>query len=609
MINALANHLWQSTLFAAAAVLLAIACRGNRARVRYRLWLCASLKFLVPFTFLFGLGSRVHWDRTDLPAASVAVSSAVVQIGVPFEHQDSLVSPQPTNASTEWIGTVAASVWLCGLFAVAAMRWRAWSRVRALMRAGHSFELNGIRTPSGATIRKSSALLSPSVVGWLRPVLLLPEDIETRLSRTQFEAVLAHEFCHIRSRDNLFSAIHMFVEAIFWFHPIVWFIGARLVDERERACDEEVLRLGNDPSEYAEGILNVYRAYAESSCRMTAGITGAALKKRIRGILQGSGRELNVTNKVALAATGMIALTLPIGAGMLRGSQSPFRPFNTPQWETVSVKPCAQVGGRGSLVTAPSNVAPTPRGNWFPGRLHFANCRTIESLVRFAYLLYGEGQHNNPMSYALRSSSVRGIPAELKSDGYEINAKAEGTPSGDMMQGPMLQTILEDRFKLRLHRETVDIPVYELTVAKGGPKLKPFQEGSCVLPPAGPPPEPGQPSRRVILPEGQKYCPLGHGGRKGNLQFYELPGNSLDSLAEVLSLDRPVINKTGIAGLFDLYLEYTPGDERPDFIRPDEPAGPSIFTALQDQLGLKLVTAKGPGTVLVVDHVERPKPN
>ena len=82
--------------------------------------------------------------------------------------------------------------------------------------------------------------------GTVRSVLLVPEGIADRLTPRQLEAVLAHELCHVRRRDNLTSAIHMIVEAMFWFHPLVWWIGARLVEERERACDEDVLRLGGE---------------------------------------------------------------------------------------------------------------------------------------------------------------------------------------------------------------------------------------------------------------------------------------------------------------------------------------------------------------------------
>ena len=117
--------------------------------------------------------------------------------------------------------------------------------------------------------------------GIFRPVLLLPEGITDRLSPAQLQAVLAHELCHVRRRDNLAAAIHMFVEALFWFHPLVWWIKARLIEEQERACDEEVLRLGGDPQVYAESILKICEFYLTSPLICVSGITGSNLKKRI----------------------------------------------------------------------------------------------------------------------------------------------------------------------------------------------------------------------------------------------------------------------------------------------------------------------------------------
>ena len=88
--------------------------------------------------------------------------------------------------------------------------------------------------------------MEPGVFGIFRPVLLVPEGITDRLTPAQWKTILTHELCHVRRRDNLTAAIHMAIEAIFWFHPLVWWIGKRLIDERERACDEEVLLAAGD---------------------------------------------------------------------------------------------------------------------------------------------------------------------------------------------------------------------------------------------------------------------------------------------------------------------------------------------------------------------------
>jgi len=170
-----------------------------------------------------------------------------------------------------------------------------------------------------------------------------------------------------------------------------------------------------------------------------------------------------------------------------------------------------------------------------------------------------------------------------------------------------MQALLEDRFKLKIHRETRQGPVYELTRAKGGSKLKPFQEGTCSPMPSAPPLPP--------LPPGQAYCHVmvSSGGS------LDAEGSALTELSGLLSLilDRQVIDKTGLAGKFDIHLRFAPddltaGQHGPPPDTPEAgagPTGPTVFTAVQEQLGLKQLPAKGPIDVLVIDHVERPSEN
>ncbi len=256
---------------------------------------------------------------------------------------------------------------------------------------------------------------------------------------------------------------------------------------------------------------------------------------------------------------------------------------------------------------------------------------TVKGLVQMAYVLFANGHVNPPWS---GSVPVNGGPGWINSDRYEIDAKAEGPQSQGMMRGPMLQTLLEDRFKLKLHRETVEVPVYELTVAKGGIKMQELKEGSCT--PADFafltqfPPQP-----LPQLPKGQEYCGgvsadgsrwLGSSGTMdGPNLTVEVRGMSLDEFCKMVighGMDRPVINKTGIMQRFVFRLKFAPDETTPKFLQGDEPGGaapnafpddlsrgPSIFTALQEQLGLKLVPAKGPGEFIVIDHVERPSKN
>src|SRR5215471_13936257 len=256
-LSPLANHLWQSTLFAAVAALLALALRRNRSQIRYWLWYAASLKFLLPFSILFSIGTRVEWTAT--PLRDPPLPSAIGQFGQPFA-----IPTMPLIASRQvpdlWTPApvLILAAWLIGSAAILIL----WcTRYRTVRRALREATLLPIDAP--VPVLSTPSPLEPGVFGIFRPVLLVPEGLASRLPPDQFRAILAHELWHLRRRDNLAALLHMFVEAMFWFHPAVWWIGAKLVEERERACDEEVLRQIGQPEEYATGILNVCKFYLE----------------------------------------------------------------------------------------------------------------------------------------------------------------------------------------------------------------------------------------------------------------------------------------------------------------------------------------------------------
>jgi bla regulator protein BlaR1 len=315
MIGQWTNHLWQSTLFAIVAALVTLNFRKNRAHVRYCLWLIASVKFLVPFALLMDLGNR-FWSAiaTSQIATKLAppyVSLAMQQIAQPFTDSPSLVPSAPLTHTADWIPIAILSIWLCGFLCVVFIRLRGWLRIRAAVRASSPIHIHGV-----GAVRSSPGLLEPGVVGIRRPTLLLPEGILTHLSPPQLEAVIAHELSHVRRHDNLTAAIHMVVEAVFWFHPLVWWIGARLIEERERACDEAVLSMGGEPRDYADAIVSVCKLYVEAPLDCVSGISGADLKKRIVRIMACDvALSMGLGRKLLLAAAGLLAVAVPVVMG------------------------------------------------------------------------------------------------------------------------------------------------------------------------------------------------------------------------------------------------------------------------------------------------------
>ena len=532
------------------------------------MWFSASFKFFVPFALLMSLGSHLYWESAAKIAAP-AVATAMVQITQPFPEAVSFVHSTPRGA--DWTLVALFAFWACGFGTISLIRVRGWLRIWAAVRASSSLEL-----PVPVEVRSSSGLLEPGIVGWLRPILLLPEGIQDRLSPLQLEAVLAHELCHVRRRDNLFASIHMIVEAIFWFHPLVWWIGARLVEERERACDEEVLSLVSESRVYAEGILNVCKLYIESPLVCVSGVTGANLRRRIEAIMTNrKGQQLNRAKKFLLASAGVAALAIPLTIGVgnppaIR-AQSPAAP--SPQFDVASIKPNNSGANPSSVRVAPG------------GRLTAFNA-SLRSFITQAY--------------QIPDFELSGGPAWMNSDRYDIEARGPATATPEQIM-QMLQALLADRFQLKIHRETRELPVYALLIGKNGSKLEPSRGGDCWDPTAGiPPPTPDA-----------RPC----GGFRNAPN--EMSGVKVPMYRFVLNLSRflgrTVIDKTGLGGAYDITLKWTP-DESQAFLAPagqppSDSSGPSIFTAVQEQLGLRLESQKGPVEVLVIDHVEKPSEN
>jgi uncharacterized protein (TIGR03435 family) len=589
---ALANHLWQSTLFAAAAALLALALRKNRAQTRCALWLIASLKFLVPFALLIAAGTHLRWPAAA-PIAAPTFSVAAQQIGQPFttpEISTSVLMPAVSNASSPII-TILFSIWLCGFVAVLFSWWKRWMRVRAIVRCASPLSLQ-VPVP----VLSSPTLLEPGVFGIFRPVLLLPAGITAHLSPSHLESILAHELCHVRRRDNLAAAIHMFVAALFWFHPLVWWIGARMVEERERACDEEVLRLGNQPQVYAESILRTCQFYLESPLVCVSGVTGSDLKKRIVRIMaQRMAAGLNLRKKLLLTAAAIAALALPLALGLLNASESRAQSGQTapsPSFEVASIKP-TKAGVPGMFIRIQ------------PGGRFAATGMTMKLLMQEAYGVKEAQITQAPPWFDSERFDIEAKPDE--SLGTEIDKLSPDQRKDKIMQ--MLQALFVERLKLKLEHETRDLPVYELVVAKNGPK---FHESTykppARLPDSPPPPTKGRPPGQGIWMAGRGNLTVTYGG--------------LDMFATVLSrvVGRIVLDKTGLTGKYDFKLRWTPDESQgpilpggppngPNGAPPPESSGPSLFTAIQEQLGLKLQSEKAPVDVLVIEHVEKPSEN
>jgi bla regulator protein blaR1 len=182
LFNQVFNHLWQSTLFAAAAGLLTLALRNTHARARYWIWLTASVKFLIPFSLLVGIGSHIEWrtgTATSQPEWSLLMEQVSQPFAAPAVRSSAPAAALPPRRIRFQLFYFAA--WTCGFVAVVFSWWLRWRRIHVAAR-----EASPLKLALPIEVMSSPALLEPGVFGIRKPVLLLPEGITDRLTPAQW---------------------------------------------------------------------------------------------------------------------------------------------------------------------------------------------------------------------------------------------------------------------------------------------------------------------------------------------------------------------------------------------------------------------------------------
>jgi uncharacterized protein (TIGR03435 family) len=235
-------------------------------------------------------------------------------------------------------------------------------------------------------------------------------------------------------------------------------------------------------------------------------------------------------------------------ACFLLGALAAFgQPAPPPAFEVASVKPNTSESG-------------SSRTSGTTGQLTITN-RSLKQLIE--------------MAYSVQDFQIAG-PEWLSAAKFDIVAKIPAGAQTDQRPA-MMQSLLAERFHLAVHRDSREMPAHALVVAKSGPKMQQVEPGGTNMNNSG----------------------------NNNSRHITAERVSMAALAETLAriVEHPVVDQTGLPGVYSLKLEYTPDNAKSD--RPDGAAGPSIYTALQEQLGLKLQTQKLPVEIIVVDRVER----
>jgi uncharacterized protein (TIGR03435 family) len=559
-----------------------------------------------------------------LPAASAIAPYVAIRVSVPapavladaMASFDESRAPMPTDVvtssadqapavqrpATVSLATVVTMIWLLGfvvclapvaigLFEMRSLGGRGlpWAHGRALTdRLALSL---GLRRRVGIVLHETVS--GPMTYGTSRPTIVMPFDAEDWTDE-QLTRAIVHELEHIRRADWMTQCLARTLCAAYWFHPLVWIARRQLVLEAERASDDAVLRYA-EASAYADQLVDLARRLSAGHRPLLAMANRRDLAARVRALLDGR-QPRGRAGAWLVAVVSCIAAALVLVMSPMRvvaGSQQPQTTGVRPHFDVVSVRPCD------------SNPPPSPppsgagRGAGAGGvspQHFFLECRTVSNMIVNAYLAFNGGHFNEPSTRPIFDMLHAG-PDWSRSEKFTIEATTSVATPPMVMHGPMLQAVLQDRFKLEMHRETREVPVYELVVAKGGAKVTPFKPGSCV---------PWDWSfflQQPALEPGQHRCTSApQMDSNGNL-VQNVEAMTLDDWVtndRVLLLgERPVVNKTGITGLQTFRLVSPAHSETPE----------ERAAEYRKQLGLDLRSARGPREFLILDHVERPTPD
>jgi len=576
----LLNHLWQSTLVAGAAWLVcATMLRANSPRVRFGVWLAASLKFLVPFAAFVGIG---HWLAVRpllTPAQSQQVFDMVAAGPKGIATTPFRVPPAPQAAASSGhdLLLVFAALWALGTVVVLSRWLKSWWTIRAAARTAQPAGVfQGIPVLSSQTMRDQR--IEPGLFGLWRQVILLPAGMDTRLTAAQFQAVLVHEWNHAQRRDNLTAALQMLLEAIFWFYPVVWMVGRRLMEERELACDQAVLEHA-EPDVYAEGILNVCKLYCTSALTCVAGISGADLRARVESILRNERpRELGRARRWGLAAALVLLIAAPAILGLLT-SQAAFA-----QQANSFVGLATSADKKFEVATVKLNDQ--SNSSWRLGPPGKGSITIINRPLRGIIV----------QSFRTQRQMVVGGPDWMETTNYDIVGKGPDPTMTNPEVWEMMRSLLIERFHLKYHVEDREMPVFALTVLPGGHKLKLGENGRCVEEI-----KTGKNCGDIIVP------PFG-------TAMYNMPIGALITGIGARA-GRPIVDKTRLTSKYDVNITWLPDGAKledlnlQDIPKEYRPQEVSLFDALQQQAGLKLEPQRAPMPVIVIDSVTRPDPN
>jgi uncharacterized protein (TIGR03435 family) len=536
------------------------------------------------------------------PAAPPSVSSQSATAGEAFAASGAGRSMMP----------LVVAIWLSGVAVLLARLAGGCWRLRRLRNAAYDDAPSSWQAASDAIARRlrlsrpvfvvdSHRVDTPTVIGWLRPVIVLPLAAMSNLAPAQVEAILAHELAHIRRHDFLINVLQTVAETLLFYHPAVWSMSSRIRAEREHCCDDIAVDVCGDAVTYAAALTEL-AAWSVTRSPLALAATSGSLIIRIRRLLHGSSDDAPRTSSRLLVGGLALALVLvvfsvravsvtqvddaaatspddgrfgPADANRLVG----FALFPGPRpWPTEDPRDARSWG---LTVASPS------------GDVRHVGF-TARSLIRHAYDAIGV--------------PIGDAPAWLDGETFDLRTSVDVAVTDAAWEGAMqaaVREVLEQRLGLVVHREQREFPVQALLMATPDARLGPairVATSDCWK-------APERPRSRTQPACGLEDTLTGLQGTRMTMAEFAAEIRATSPLAP----DFPVVDRTGLSGEYDFRIRFgflpvaAVASGHPVFATVVAPLGfRTIETALPEQLGLTLEKSTAPFEVLVIDHIQRP---
>ena len=567
----LLHFIWQGAAIAGLAAAGLRLLRRARPQARYLL-ACFALGAMAVVPIATALVLSAEAPIAFGRAAVLPVSTDAAGPDTPL-HTPPGAADQHATAALPWV----VAFWGAGVFVLLARLAHAWYRLGTLRRAAMAAPPSTWAGAAAATaarlgIRRaihvvdSLAIETPLVVGWLRPIVLMPVAALTHLTPDQVTAILAHELAHIRRHDFAINLLQTVLETALFYHPGVWWLSRRIRAERELCCDATAVEVTGDALGYVEALTQM-DAWRAGNARLALAATGGSLLDRVRHVLAADATPpaRGLSGLIAAAALLVVATG---GAAYVTAIETRAEPEpDAVAWRIVFDHPSGELTIKG-----------------FTGR----------DLIRFAY--------------DVPASRVIGGPSWLDEESIDLSAHLAEDPGASGIQG-VIREILQTRLGLTTRTETKEFPAYALINSTGGgPGLTPA--APCINVQTW---LEGNPARRPRDLNGRRRC----GTWDASYTALHGTGVSMADVAGMIEeffrqgLDHlDVFDRTGLAGDFDIAIEMSPllataGRFRIPGVRL--PGMSRLPGELTEQIGFTIEPIMHPYDVIVVAGIHRPR--